>query len=213
MQELHRQYEGGQLTKDQAWEKTSEILKDHGVTPDNGREWSNAGREGNGAGSTEGRAGRDSTERSGFEHAWDRMSSEAREQLEGKFGSDVAHEGPGHSGERGSFERSQEQSQERGERGTERYSGGAERDHAAGAEREFGRDTPARETAERASREYTAPERAYATPEREYATPERSFEAPERTSEAPQREYEAPQREYTAPEPMREYQAPETQPR
>lgn len=65
MDDVRRQFEGGQLSEDQAREKVFEVLRDHGVEPNDGREWERQGERGE-----------------GFERAFERMSSEGREHAE-----------------------------------------------------------------------------------------------------------------------------------
>lgn len=43
MEDVRRQFEGGQLSEDQAREKVFEVLRDHGVEPNEGREWEHQG--------------------------------------------------------------------------------------------------------------------------------------------------------------------------
>ena len=70
MQELHERFESGELTEDEAREQVFDILRDHGIEPDNGREWEHP------EGAFE--HGLELERGEGFEH----MAPEAREQLE-----------------------------------------------------------------------------------------------------------------------------------
>lgn len=234
MQETRRQFEAGEITEGQAREQVSGVLRDHGIEPNNGREWEGAGMGGE-SGREQGEGGfsrefhnegRFDTEGRGYEH----MSPEAREQMERFFG-------PEGDADRASFERDstmQEEGPEGAERDfgrmMEREFGGSERSMEyersmegmersfEGPMREFESQTREFESPERsfesAGREYEAPTREYEAPTREYEAPTREYEAPERMTESPEREYESPTREYEAPTreyeaPTREYESPE----
>ncbi len=169
MQELQRQVEAGEVSEAQARETMFEVLRDHGVEPNDGHEW---GREGMDMEGMSDRLGAELGERGeGFEQAWERMAPEAREQMERMFGEGMQErEGTGdsHMMEREMMERSME---------------GAER--MMEMEREF--STPMREAPE-VMRELEAPTREFEAPTREY-------EAPEHSDEMPEHEYEAPEME------------------
>lgn len=65
MQDIHQQFEGGQLSEDQAREKMFEVLRDHGIEPNDGHEWEHQ-----------------SEHSEGMERAFERMSTEGRERME-----------------------------------------------------------------------------------------------------------------------------------
>lgn len=192
MQQVREQFEGGQLSEQQAREKVFEVLRDHGIEPNNGREWEQEGMRGEGM-TQEGVRGELGERGEGFERAFERMDPNAREQMERLFGE---HEASG--------AREQEQHETFREM----------------MEREFGTfertmDSPElQRESETQERMYETPTREMDTMMRETETLERSYETP--TYEAPTREYEAPTydaptREYEAPTydaPTREYEAP-----
>lgn len=97
MESIRQQFESGQINEGTARDQMFEVLRDHGVTPDSGREWDP--REGTGQDGEMG-AGREwGMERGeGMEH----MSPEAREQMERMFGEHDAERG-GMEFERGSM--------------------------------------------------------------------------------------------------------------
>ncbi len=166
MQELHRQVEGGQLSDTQARERVFDILRDHGIQPDNGREWESHGGGG-----------------PGNERAWEHMAPEAREQMERLFG----HEGGLREGDGRS--ETDHATSERYREGfgheMERSSGSSDRSHEA-----------AMREPEGVAREYEAASREYAAPEHETSTAERSYEMPMREYEAPTQEREGSERTY-----------------
>lgn len=65
MQDIHQQFEGGQLSEDQAREKMFDVLRDHGIEPNDGHEWEHQGEHGE-----------------GLERAFEHMSTEGREHME-----------------------------------------------------------------------------------------------------------------------------------
>jgi len=65
MQDIRQQFEGGQLSEAQAREKMFDVLRDHGIEPNDGHEWEHQG------GQSE-----------GMERAFERMSTEGREHME-----------------------------------------------------------------------------------------------------------------------------------
>ncbi len=194
MEDVRRQFEGGQISPDQAREKVFDVLRDYGIEPNEGREWGSAeGRMMNGEGFREG-LGMES--HPGGERSWEQMSPEAREQMERFFG----HEGDSpedrpemmHEG----FDR---------EMGTsERYFEGRENEYHSGPEviererafesmdRSFEAEAPTHEY-ESSTHEFESPTHEYQAPQNEPAEHEMPgpMEPPSQ-AELPQQEYQAP---------------------
>ena len=144
MQQVREQFESGQLSEDQAREKVFEVLRDHGIEPNNGREWEHGNERGE-----------------GFEHALERMDPAAREQLERAYG---GHETEAPEKYREIFEREYRSAEPTGEHESlERAFEGPQIEHASeAATREY----------EAPTHDYQAPERTYEAPEREYQAPQ-----------------------------------------
>lgn len=167
MQELRQQVESGQLSEGQARERVFEVLRDHGVEPNNEREWER------GAGNGQDAVGRESERGQGTERGMERMAPQAREQMERSMGHESQMER--------SF--SQEREQTGSDRGaSERELGSHERASEGGSERG---------DREMNSREVSSFERSHETSGRESQPQEREHESFQR--EAPQ--FEAPQHE------------------
>ena len=181
MQQLREQFEGGQLSEQQAREKVFEVLRDHGMEPNNGQEWDHEGMRGEGM-AQEGVRGELGERGEGFERAFERMDSNAREQMERLFGE---HETTG--------AREQEQHETFREM-MEREFGTSERTMDSS---ELQRETDTQERMYEAPTS-EAPTRESETPTREMETTTREYEAP--TYEAPTKEYDAPTSEYDRPQ-------------
>jgi hypothetical protein len=156
MQAIREGYEAGRLTEDQAREGVFEVLRDHGVEPDNGREWER--HEWDGAAPDE-----------RLDRAWEHMSPEAREQMERLY----EHEGERTEMNREMFEREFGASAEHSFEGPERAYEAPVREYEAPM-REY--EAPVRES-ETPERAYEAPEHEYQAPEHEYHTPEPGHES------------------------------------
>lgn len=176
MQEAHRQFEAGEIDERRAREQVFDVLRDHGIESNEGREWESMGGE-----QERGDFFRDARNEGRYDNegrGWERMSTEAREQLE-RFSGQDGHES---DSERATFER---------ESGMpERMFEGHERESGMGGERE----------SESPERSYESPEREVEAPTRELESPDREREL--ETPEAPEREWDAPEvePEYQAPE-------------
>ena len=163
MQQVREQFEAGNLSEDQAREKIVEVLKDHGIEPNNGHEWDHEGVAGEGT-LREGLG--HEFERGGFERALEHMAPEAREQME-RLSGEHATEGPERYRE--TFER-----ESLAGAGSQRETESLERTFE-GPQLEHSSETPTREY-ESSTHEYQASDHTYEAPEHDYQAPPREQE-------------------------------------
>lgn len=193
MQELRQQMESGGLSEGQAREQVFEILREHGLEPNNGREWDREGMSHEGMRSEgvmrEG-AGLERERAGGFERALEHMAPDAREQMERVYDRETAEREM--SREMPSMERHEMSSREMGERDRSVESSREREEGSSAPEHNFERPEPqnGNEMPEAPTRESESPTHEQATSEHEAQA--REYEAPRFDGQMPEHEQQGP---------------------